>query len=173
MSGIRLIGPGESRKGERVNHLPRPPASTVSPITLVAGGLILREGRVLLGLRSPHRRICPNTWDLIGGHVEPGETLEAALVRELGEEIGVRPTRFDPIAMIEFGIEAGRPVHFHVFRVDAFEGEPRLANAEHTALKWFTPEEALALTDLASPRHYPAVLRLAFDPGEEGVDLTV
>ena len=134
-----------------------------SGVTLVSGALIVRAGRVLLGRRSPHRRICPDTWDLIGGHVEPGETLEDALVRELGEEIGITPTRFSPIAMIDFGIEAGRPVHFHVFRVDAFEGEPYLANAEHTELRWFTPREALALPDLASPSHYPAVLRLLPD----------
>ncbi len=132
-------------------------------ITLVSGALIVREGKVLLGRRSPHRRICPDTWDLIGGHVETGESLDAALVRELREEIGVLPTRFVPLAMIDFGVEAGRPVHFHVFRVDAFEGEPHLANAEHTQLRWFTLEEALALPDLASPRHYPAVLRLALE----------
>ena len=130
---------------------------------LVSGALILRDGRVLLGRRSPHRRICPNTWDMIGGHVEADETLEAALARELMEEIGVVPLEYTALGMIDFGIEAGRAVHFHIFKVTAFEGEPWLANTEHTELRWFTPQEALALTDLASPRRYPPVLRLAFD----------
>ena len=65
--------------------------------------------------------------------------------------------------MIDFGIEAGRPVHFHVFYIDAFEGEPRLANAEHTELRWFSLDEALVLPDLASPTRYPPVFRSAFE----------
>ena len=122
---------------------------------LVAGGLIVRAGRVLLGRRAPHRRICPDTWDMIGGHLEPGETLEQVLVRELREEIDVAPTVFSPVGMIDFTEEAGEAVHFHIFRVDAFTGAPRLANPEHTALRWFSWAEALALPDLASGRYRP------------------
>ncbi len=125
---------------------------------IVAGGMIVRGGRVLLGRRAPHRRICPDTWDLIGGHVEDGETLEQALVRELGEEIGITPTDFGPVAMIDFTEEAGEPVHYHLFRVDAFDGEPHLANAEHTALRWFAAVEAAALSDLASALYRPFLL---------------
>ena len=122
---------------------------------LVAGGLIVRRGQVLLGRRASHRRICPDTWDMIGGHLEAGETLEHALVRELREEIDITPTVFRPVAMIDFTEEAGEPVHFHVFRVDAFMGEPRLANPEHTELRWFAWNDALALSDLASERYRP------------------
>jgi 8-oxo-dGTP diphosphatase len=125
---------------------------------LVAGGMIVRAGRVLLGRRAPHRRICPDTWDLIGGHVEPSEKLEQALIRELGEEIGVTPTVFRQIAMIDFTEEAGEAVHFHLFRISSFLGEPRLANEEHTALRWFSFDEATALPDLASPRYRPFLL---------------
>ncbi len=125
---------------------------------LVAGGMIVKAGRVLLGRRAPHRRICPDTWDLIGGHLEPGETPDAALICELGEEIGVKPTVFREIAVIDFTEEAGEPVHFHLFRVSAFDGEPRLLNDEHTALRWFTLREAAALPDLASPRYRPILL---------------
>jgi 8-oxo-dGTP diphosphatase len=120
--------------------------------------MIVRAGSVLLGRRAPHRRICPDTWDLIGGHLEPGETLELALARELGEEIGVVPTVFRPIAMIDFTEEAGEPVHFHLFRVTAYEGTPRLANDEHTDLRWFALAAAAALPDLASPRYRPFLL---------------
>jgi mutator protein MutT len=130
---------------------------------LVAGGLIVRDGRVLLGRRAAHKRICPNTWDLIGGHVEAGETLGQALIRELSEEIDVRPMRFYEIATIDFGSEAGRPVRYHMFRVDAFEGEPHLANHEHTALRWFDLADAAALPDLASARYRPILLAEAED----------
>jgi 8-oxo-dGTP diphosphatase len=125
---------------------------------LVAGGMIVRDGRVLLGRRAAHRRVCPNTWDLIGGHLEPGESLEQALARELGEEIGITPTAFYRLAMIDFTEEAGAPVHFHVFRVDAFDGEPRLLDDEHTQLRWFDLAEAADLPDLASPRYRSLLL---------------
>ncbi len=119
----------------------------------VAGGLIVKAGAVLLGRRAPDRRICPSTWDLIGGHLEPGESPADALVRELREEIDIRPTRFFEINVIDFSKEAGRSVHYHLFRVDAFDGAPRLASREHTALRWFDWDEALALCDLASDRY--------------------
>ncbi len=125
---------------------------------LVAGAMILRAGGVLLGRRSPHRRICPDTWDLIGGHVEPGETPEEALTRELGEEVGLVPLRMEPLAVIDFSEEAGEPLDYHLFRVDAFLGEPRLMDCEHTDLKWFSLIVAAELPDLASHR-YRAMLR--------------
>ena len=124
-------------------------------VVLVAGALIVREGRVLLGRRAPHKRICPNTWDLIGGHLEIGETPAEGLTRELQEEIAIRPTLFNEIATIDFNIEAGRSVLYHLFRVDAFEGEPRLANPEHVDLRWFDWRQLLALPDLASDRYRP------------------
>ena len=51
----------------------------------------MRDGRVLLGKRSPRRRACANSWDVIGGRVEAGETLGEGLRRELNEEIGIVP----------------------------------------------------------------------------------
>jgi 8-oxo-dGTP diphosphatase len=125
---------------------------------LVAGGMIVRDGLVLLGRRATHRRICPDTWDLIGGHVEPGETVAQALVREHGEEIGIIPTVFHSVGTIDFTEEAGEPVHFHLFRVDVFEGTPHLANDEHTDLRWFDLMAAITLPDLASARYRPFLL---------------
>ncbi|SFD09951.1 NUDIX domain-containing protein [Bosea sp. CRIB-10] len=66
-----------------------------------ACALPLKGERVLLGLRASHRRNRPSCWDTIGGHVEPGETVEAALVRELQEELGIAPTGFRRFETIE------------------------------------------------------------------------
>jgi 8-oxo-dGTP diphosphatase len=50
-----------------------------------------RHGRLVIYLRDDKPKIpFPNHWDLIGGHVEPGETPDQALVREVEEEIGVK-----------------------------------------------------------------------------------
>jgi 8-oxo-dGTP diphosphatase len=55
----------------------------------VVGALILDErGRVFVQRRGPDRAFLPNGWDLVGGHVEPGESLLEALRREVHEETG-------------------------------------------------------------------------------------
>src|SRR5689334_2043959 len=55
----------------------------------VVGALIMNpEGQVFVQQRTPHRNFLPGCWDIVGGHVEPGETLIAALAREIQEETG-------------------------------------------------------------------------------------
>jgi 8-oxo-dGTP pyrophosphatase MutT (NUDIX family) len=71
------------------------------PIIQTASGLqVDAEGKVLLGLRSSWKRVAPDRWDAIGGHLEPGESIEMALVRELQEEVGVTATAFRLIASL-------------------------------------------------------------------------
>ena len=51
--------------------------------------LVDRRGWVLLQERDEHARIDPDCWGLVGGHVDPGEDVEAAAYRELTEETEV------------------------------------------------------------------------------------
>ena len=54
-----------------------------------------REGRLCIYLRDNKPTIpFPNYWDLFGGHVEPGETSQEALLRELREELGVQVSEY-------------------------------------------------------------------------------
>ena len=122
-------------------------------MTHCACAIFLRDGRILLGKRSPHLVSCPNCWDVIGGHVEAGETVEEALIREAEEEVGLTPTRFVPAGRMTL-----RAVH-HFFLVwDWRGGEPVVLGDEHTELRWFTLEEACALDALALPE-YPSFFR--------------
>ena len=62
------------------------------PVT-VAIAILYREGKFLLQLRDNIPNIIyPGSWGLFGGHLEPGETPDEALVRELEEEINYIPT---------------------------------------------------------------------------------
>ena len=109
--------------------------------------LFVRDGRLLLGRRSPNEEWFPDVWDLIGGHAKPNETPEAALLREVEEEIGSVPSRF---SLLEIASgpdpEANGPCEYHIFIVRAWAGpEPFIKNPEHIELSWFTPREARAL----------------------------
>ena len=68
-----------------------PPAdmSEGLPTVLVSAvALIDRDGRVLLAQRPAGKRMA-GLWEFPGGKIETGETPEAALIRELGEELGI------------------------------------------------------------------------------------
>jgi 8-oxo-dGTP diphosphatase len=59
------------------------------PVVLVAAvALIDRDGRVLIAQRPPGKPMA-GLWEFPGGKVDPGETPERALIRELVEELGV------------------------------------------------------------------------------------
>lgn len=116
------------------------------------GGILVRDGTLLLGRRAPHVRTRPGAWDIAGGHVEAGETLEEALARELGEEIGVTPIKI--VKLHTFGFQDGSaPAELHVYRVMSWTGEPALRNDEHTELRWFGFEAAVGLPELAADEY--------------------
>lgn len=72
----------------------------------VVGGLIVRGGRVFVMRRAPDRRLFPGGWDIVGGHVEPGETLWQALAREIEEETGWALARVrDVVEVFDWEVE--------------------------------------------------------------------
>jgi len=69
--------------------MPPPDMSEGLPTVLVSAvALIDRDGRVLLAQRPACKRMA-GLWEFPGGKIETGETPEAALIRELGEELGI------------------------------------------------------------------------------------
>ena len=128
-----------------------------------ACALPIRGQSVLMGMRSPHRQNWPSCWDTIGGHLEPGESADQALIRELQEEIGVTPTAFQPCGTIETTETDGvTPALWHLFTVTGWDGgEPRITNDEHSEIRWFDFGSAQELSPLASEAYRPVFARLA------------
>lgn len=124
--------------------------------TSIAVAALIRDGLLLLAHRHPGRRWYPDCWDLVGGHVEPGETAEQAVVRECGEELGVRVLDPRPVPLTFTDPTLDR----RAFAVERWQGEPvNAAPEEHDRLGWFTADELpqLRLADAAS---LPDLLRL-------------
>lgn len=127
----------------------------------IAVAALVRDGRVLLGHRHPLRRWYPDCWDLIGGHVEDGETAEEAVRRECREELAVTINDPEPID-ITF---ADPSLTITAFVVTRWQGEPtNAAPDEHDDLAWFTPADVAELT-LADPGIRAALQALARHSG--------
>ena len=85
------------------------------PSNAVVGLILLEDGRYLMQKRSQLPGIFyPGHWGLFGGGVEPGETAEAALVRELREELAMEG--FDATYFTEFTFDFGCCGHSRVWR---------------------------------------------------------
>ena len=114
------------------------------PILLVvAAALIDGEGRVLVQQRAPHRTM-PGLWEFPGGKVEQGETPEAALARELEEELGitVAASAMAPIAFASDTL-GDRHLVLLLYAAREWAGEPHPLDA--SAIRWVDIEEMSGL----------------------------
>ena len=122
--------------------------------TPIAVALLVRDGKALLAHRHPRRRWYPDSWDLVGGHVEPGELPVEAVVRECLEELGVHV--HDPVPFVMPFSDPS--LEMHAFLITQWDGDPaNCAPDEHDDLRWVTPEEITTLT-LADPLALPSIL---------------
>jgi 8-oxo-dGTP diphosphatase len=107
----------------------------------VVCGAVLRDARVLACQRSAET-FPPSVWELPGGKVEPGETDETALVRELREELGIEVVVGDGLGVSVF--DYGRKqVELVAYTARIVAGEPRAL--EHQALRWLGAGELAGL----------------------------
>jgi 8-oxo-dGTP diphosphatase len=115
----------------------------IPTLLVVAAALIDRDGRVLLQQRAPGRSMA-GLWEFPGGKVEADETPEAALVRELSEELGVATDR-SCLAPACFASAPNGEAHMLLllYVCRKWKGEPRPLDA--TALKWVWPAQMFAL----------------------------
>lgn len=114
-----------------------------SPLFVVAAALIDADGRVLLQQRPPGKAMA-DLWEFPGGKVEPGETPEAALIRELEEELGIS-THASCLAPATFASEAlgDRHLLLLLYVCRKWRGVPQARHA--TALQWVRPTQMYAL----------------------------
>lgn len=105
---------------------------------VVVGAALLDGGRLLAARRSAPPELA-GRWELPGGKVERGEAPEAALVRELREELGVAA---EPLARVPGEWPLREPYVLQVWTARLLPGSPPPHPLEdHDALRWLTPEQ--------------------------------
>ncbi|MEU3850547.1 (deoxy)nucleoside triphosphate pyrophosphohydrolase [Streptomyces sp. NPDC029554] len=105
---------------------------------VVVGAALVDDGRLLAARRSAPAELA-GRWELPGGKVEPGETADAALVRELREELGVDA---EPGVRVPGEWPLRPPYVLHVWTARLRPGSPAPQPLQdHDALRWLGPEE--------------------------------
>ena len=126
-------------------------------VLVSAVALIDPDGRVLIAQR-PEGRAMAGLWEFPGGKVETGETPEAALIRELAEELGI-DTWASCLAPLSFASHAYPDFHLlmPLFACRRWQGTP--VAREHTALKWAAVRDLPKYPMPAADKPLIAVLR--------------
>ena len=106
-------------------------------VLVSAVALIDRDGRVLLAQRPPGKSM-EGLWEFPGGKVEPGETPEACLIRELNEELGI-DTWESCLAPLTFASHSYEDFHLLMPLFACRKWEGMVEGREGQALAWAAP----------------------------------
>ncbi len=112
---------------------------TLPTVLVVAVALIDTDGRVLIAQRPEGKQLA-GLWEFPGGKVEPGERPEAALIRELREELGIE-TKESCLAPFVFASHAYDSFHLLMPLYLCRRWEGTVVAREHAALKWVRPNQ--------------------------------
>jgi len=111
---------------------------TQNPILLVAAAALVDvDGRVLICQR-PEGKALAGLWEFPGGKVEPGETPEGCLIRELQEELGIKVAS-SCLAPFVFASHTYETFHLMMPLYLCRKWEGRVSALEHKALAWVKP----------------------------------
>lgn len=115
---------------------------TEKHLTLV---IVYDDQRILLGMKK--RGFGEGRWNGFGGKVQAGETVEAAALRELQEEVGMTTDTLQKRGVLRFSFAEKRDetLVVHLFSTTHFSGEPQ--ESEEMRPQWFT-HDAVPYADM-------------------------
>lgn len=109
---------------------------------LLAVGCIARDGRIFICKRSKTKKMFPDRYELVGGHIDQGEQPEEALVREIKEEIDLDVIVGAPVYV--FTEQVGEKFYMEAVYLCSLKNptdEPTLNPAEHSESHWIRRDE--------------------------------
>jgi 8-oxo-dGTP diphosphatase len=106
-------------------------------MTTVVAAVIERDGRILIAQRKRTGQH-PLKWEFPGGKVESGEAPEAAIIRELKEELAIRARVDREIMRYEYQYPGRSPILLIFYRVTEFTGDPE--NLDFEQIAWVARE---------------------------------
>lgn len=112
----------------------------------VVAAIIVHQGNVLCAKRPPNN-VLGDLWEFPGGKVEPGETLEAALHREIKEELGISIRIIESLLSLVHQYDT-HEVEVHTYLCDWIDGD--LTLHVHTQSKWLNVSELDSLDWVAA-----------------------
>lgn len=121
----------------------------IKTVRFVAAGLILRGEEVLICQRRPDQPMALK-WEFPGGKIEPGETPEQALARELDEELGISADVGELVTHTRHTYRSGGAVDLQFFAVHSFRGE--VTNRIFHDVRWILLRDLVAYDFLAADR---------------------
>jgi 8-oxo-dGTP diphosphatase len=131
-------------------------SGTVRQVRAVAAALITRGSEILICQRREDQPMALQ-WEFPGGKVEPGETAEEALQRELNEELGIEARVGSLVTRIRHTYRNGGAVDLQFFAVAEFRGE--LVNRIFHDIRWVSLKDLPDYDFLVADR--PLVRELA------------
>ncbi len=127
----------EARERGIQDRIPAKRPAPKVPHCHVVAAAIRKNGRYLLGKRPPGGML-GGLWEFPGGKVEPGETHEEALVREIREELGIEIRVLGHAASVDHAY-SHLTVTLHLYLCEHIGGRPR--TLYHSALKWVSRKQ--------------------------------
>ncbi len=124
-------------------------------IRVVAAALYDNDGRVLIAQRPPGKHMA-GRWEFPGGKIDDGESEQAALSRELSEELGITVGSAHPLLTIRHDY-VDRSVELVMWIVEDYAGDPRSLDGQQ--LKWVPPARLLEEDVLEADRPFIEALQ--------------
>ena len=138
-----------SGTGESSGALAAPSAQPATTTKQVVAALLVRDDEILCCQRTEHQPLALK-WEFPGGKIEPGETPQQALRRELEEELGIDAEIGAQVAQVRHTYLNANSVELHFFRVEKYRGE--LDNRIFRNIRWVHRENLPQLDFLDADR---------------------